>query len=88
VKTSSIATPKRSRTHHQGFHTSAAEDAAAPQLLCLLLEVRAQMHAMNAQLAHIGARLERIDARVCRMERTLPARVRAVAPAGDAPMAI
>jgi hypothetical protein len=83
-----MAPGKRARTDHQGFHTSAAEGAEAPQLLCLLLEVRAQMHAMNTQLAHIGAQLERIDARVCHMECTRPARTLAIAPAGDATMAI
>jgi hypothetical protein len=61
-----MARGKRARTDHQGFHT---RDAAAPQLICLLLEVRAQMHAMSTQLARMGAKLERIDARVCRMER-------------------
>jgi hypothetical protein len=46
------------------------------------------MHAMNTQLAHISEEVERIDARVCRTERTQLARTRAIAPAGDAPMAI
>jgi hypothetical protein len=49
--------------------SSTAEDEAAPQLLCLLLEVREQMREMNARLGRIGAHVERIDARVCRMER-------------------
>jgi hypothetical protein len=79
-----MATGKRARTQ---CHTSPADDAQAP-LLCLLLEVRAQMHAMNTQLAHICAQLERIDARVCRIEHSQPARAHTIAPAGDAPMAI
>jgi hypothetical protein len=58
-----------------------AEDQVAPQLLCLLLEVRKQMRVMNARLERIGAQVERIDARVCRMERAGPSRA---PPAGNA----
>jgi hypothetical protein len=61
---------------------STAEDEAAPQLLCMLLEVREQMAEMNARLERIGAHVERIDARVCCMERGGPSRA---LPAGDAP---
>jgi hypothetical protein len=67
---------KRSRTH-----SSTAEDEAAPQLICLLLEVREQMRKMDARLERIGAHVERIDARVCRMERGGPCRA---PPTGDA----
>jgi hypothetical protein len=59
-----------------------AEDKAAPQLLCLLLELREQMHEMNARLERIGAHVERIDAHVCRLERGGPSRA---PPAHDAP---
>jgi hypothetical protein len=71
-----IAIRKRARTD-----SSTAEDEAAPQLLCLLLEVREQMRVMNARLERIGAHVERIDARVCRMERGRPSHAQ---PAGDA----
>jgi hypothetical protein len=72
-----MATRKRARTQ-----SSTAEDEAAPQLLCLLLEVREQMREMDARLERIGAHVERFDARVCRMEREGPS---LAPPAGDAP---
>jgi hypothetical protein len=72
-----MASSKRARTD-----ICTAEGEAAPQLLCLLLELREQMRLMNARLERIGAHVERIDARVCRMERGGPSRV---PPAGDAP---
>jgi hypothetical protein len=59
-----------------------AEDEAAPKLLCLLLQLREQMHGMDARLERIGAHVERIDARVRRMERVGPSRS---PPPGDAP---
>jgi hypothetical protein len=54
-------------------------------LLCLLLEVRAQMRALNEQLARINAELSRIDARLCRME---GAAMAPRAPAAAAPPAV
>jgi hypothetical protein len=54
----------------------------APQLRCLLLEVREQMRGMNARLERIGAHVKRIDARVRCLERRGPS---CAPPAGDAP---
>jgi hypothetical protein len=62
-----MAIRKRARTDSR-----TAEEKAAPQLLCLLLEVREHMREMNARLERIGAHVERIDARLCRMERGGP----------------
>jgi hypothetical protein len=79
-----MATLKRVRTG-----SGQAEDEA--RMLRLLLEVREQMHKMDAKmdarLERIGAHVERIDARVCRMERAWPLHTHAAAasPASDAP---
>jgi hypothetical protein len=58
-----MANAKRARTG-----SSTAEDEGAPQLLCLLLELRGQMREMNARLERIEAHVERIDARGCCMD--------------------
>jgi hypothetical protein len=72
-----MAIRKRARTD-----SSTAEDEAAPQLLCLLLEVREQMREMNARLERIGAHVERIECLECRINRAGPS---CAPPVGDAP---
>jgi hypothetical protein len=57
-----------------------AEAEAAPQLLCLLLEVREQMRGMNARLERIGALVERIDERMSRIDRERTSAGRSRAP--------
>jgi hypothetical protein len=77
-----MATQKRARTA-----SGPVEDEALARTLRLLLEVREQMHKMDARLERIGAHVERIDARVCRMQRAWPLHTHAApaSPAGDAP---